>query len=122
MLKTKHKNLLPAPTPPPPQHYPKRKPTKTNNKNSNQTNCFFSSFGQLLAASLDRARKESKWDRELSLNDQIRTGTITQTFHYFDQLSLPDHPCASPFLFVLFLSLLIYDVMPFRFARHLKCR
>jgi len=103
--------------PPSPKQNPPTKQQKTPNHKS-----LFSSFGQQLEASLNRVRKESKWGREISLHDQITTGTVLQTFHYLDQLSLPDHLCASPFLFVLLLCLLSYVVMPFRFARQLKCR
>lgn len=99
------------------ENKPKQVKTHQVNTRKNQmTKLLSSSFVQQLAASLERARKESKWGRELSLCDQIRTGKIIWLFiawinYHYHHLSLFFSFC-----------LLIYDVMLFRFPRHLKCR
>lgn len=41
MLKTKHKNLLPAPTPPPPNTTPKENPPKQTTKTPTKQTAFF---------------------------------------------------------------------------------
>lgn len=55
----------------------------------------------------------------LSLHGYMKTVTVIKISHYLDQLSLPDHLCAFSLTSVLILYLLVYDVTPFRFARHL---
>lgn len=88
-----------------------------NNRKNQMTKLLSSSFVQQLAQSLQRASKESKWGRELSLYDQIRAGKII--WHFITWINY--HYQRLPLYFSSF-CLLIYDVMLFRFPRHLKCR
>lgn len=105
MLKKQPKSLSVPPKNPMPKKTSRTKLESTNQttEKNQMTEVLSSSFGQQLAASLERAGKESRWGRELSLSDQIRTGKIIWLFitwinYHYQRLPPPFFHFLFPYL------------------------